>query len=106
MPVHIGKRLKEILRHKQLSAARLGKMIGKSNFAVYSMFGKQYLHAALMKQLSEALSHDLFQYLYEPGQMPADREMQQKIQQMQQEIASLKKENEMLSEMNMLLKKR
>lgn len=87
---HIGNMLKQVLREKNLSAEELGRLIGRSNPTVYDMFRREQIHPKLLKKISDALGHDMFQYLYTGGDAPAERNLKQKIAELEKENAYLK----------------
>jgi len=104
--IHIGKTLRKVMQRKGISTIELGKMIGRDDSAVSKMLRKPYLHSKVMIDISSALGHDLFQYLYQPGEWPANKALKQQVQELEKENETLKKENELLKEVNALLKKK
>ncbi len=102
--IHIGKTLRKLLRRKSLSTKELGDMIGLDDSSVSRMLRKKYLHSKVMLDISSALSHDLFQYLYQPGEWPANKALQKKVEKLEHENGELKKELQYLKEINEMLK--
>jgi predicted transcriptional regulator len=103
--IHIGKTLRKLMQHKNISTAKLGKMIGRDKSAVSKMLLKPYLHSKVMLDISKALKHDLFQYLYQPGEWPANKQLLQENEQLKKEMQILIKENEYLKKINGLMEK-
>lgn len=101
---HIGKTLKRIIKEKNISAEELGKLIGRSNPAVYRMFRKEHLHLKLLEKISLAIGHDMFQYLSQPAETTSEEK--QKIISLQKENDELKKEIIFLREVILALKKK
>ena len=87
---HIGKTLKRIIKEKSISAEKLGKLIGRSNPAVYRMFRKEHLHLKLLEKISLAIGHDMFQYLQTEKNSTAEKELKEKISELEKEIIFLK----------------
>jgi len=87
---HIGKTLREILRQKNLSAESLGQLIGRSNQTVYDIFRRDHIHPKLLKKISEALGHDMFQYLRAEENSAQEKTMLEKISALEKEIEFLK----------------
>ena len=103
--IHIGRTLRKLLRHKNMTTAELGKMIGYNNSAVSKMLRKPYLHSKVMLDISNALQHDLFQYLYQPGELPANKQLMQENEQLKKEMQALLKEIKYLKKINSLMEK-
>lgn len=104
--IHIGKTLKRLLEKQGVSPEELGERIGKGRTTVYAMLRQKYLHSGLMVKISEALKHDIIQYLYQPEDLPGNKKLQQKVEEMEHEIETLRKENNYLKELNTLLKQK
>ncbi|MBI4930640.1 MAG: helix-turn-helix transcriptional regulator [Bacteroidetes bacterium] len=95
---HIGKTLRQILRQKNLSAESFAQLIGRSNQTVYDMFRREHIHPKLLEKISAALEHDMFQYLRENGDSPAEKKLMEKISRLEKENEQLKNENAYLKE--------
>lgn len=104
--IHIGKTLRKLLQHKNVTTSELGKVIGRNKSAVSKMLRKPYLHSKVMLDISNALQHDLFQYLYQPGEWPANKQLLKENEQLKKEMQILIKENEYLKKINELMEKR
>jgi len=106
MEVHIGNTLKKLLKQQKITHPAFAKMMGINERSVRRMLRKKYLHAATMVKISELLNHDIIRYLYLPQELPGNTALMQRVEALEKEVAGLKKENEMLSELNRLLKKK
>lgn len=101
--IHIGKTLRKLLKSRGLSTAQLAGKINVAQSSVSRMLHRKYLHSKTMLDISRALDHDLFQYLYQPGEWPANKALQQQTQKLEKENDQLKQENTMLKKINSLL---
>lgn len=104
--IHIGKSVRKLLKNQGVSPAELGERIGKGRTTVYAMLRQKYLHSGLMVKISEALKHDIIQYLYQPDELPSNKKLLQKVEELEHQIETLRQENNYLKELNQLLKQK
>ena len=60
--IHIGKKIKETLHDKGISATWLAQKINTHNTNMYKIFEKQYIDSKLLEAISVALDIDFFVY--------------------------------------------
>lgn len=58
--VHIGERIRELVRKNKLTDSRFGDLIGLSRPGVQKIYPKEYLDTELLQKISQALDHDFF----------------------------------------------
>jgi hypothetical protein len=97
MPIHIGKKIKEVLDQRGMSISEFGRRIHKSRENIYSIFKRRTIDSGLLYLIGETLEHDFFKY-YSDGQHDGKGSADSK------ELERLKKENMLLMEINTLLK--
>lgn len=105
MKNHLGKILRQLLKEKSMTAKQLGGMIDRDYRSVCDMFRRQHLNTELLEKISQALNHDMFQYLYDAGSSPADKKLQEKLSELEKQIQQLQTENGYLKEIVRLQKK-
>ena len=106
MKAHLGKTIKKILEQRNMTGYDLAKMIDRDHRTVYDMLKKKYLHTRLLEKISIALEHDLFQYLYDPENLPGNKVLEQQLVEQQTQIQQLKNENKTLKDVIEVLKKK
>ena len=89
---HLVHSLREILKQKKISAAELGKRIGRSGGTVQNMFQRQYLHSLLLEKISKAIEHDMFQYISKDVKPAHERiaELEEEVKRLKAELAVFK----------------
>ena len=60
--IHIGSLIEQRLSQSSLSVAEFARRINKTRENVYNIFKRPSIDTALLKQISETLNHDFFQY--------------------------------------------
>lgn len=60
--VHIGKKIKEVLRHSRIGATEFGGLINKSRTVVYDIFERDTIDTGLLQKISKVLDHNFFTY--------------------------------------------
>ncbi|MBI4930946.1 MAG: hypothetical protein HY841_09305 [Bacteroidetes bacterium] len=90
METHLGKKLKQLLRERNISAVKFSEMIEYDFRGVYKMFRRQHFNTSLLEKISAALNHDMFQYLRVEGNSPAENKLKEKISALEKEIEFLK----------------
>jgi transcriptional regulator with XRE-family HTH domain len=60
--LHIGKKIKEVLRDSNLSVIEFAKKINRTRDPVYKIFAKESMDTELLQKISEVLQHDFFSY--------------------------------------------
>jgi len=103
--IHIGYTLMRLLKMQGVPVTEFAHKMSINPKSAHAMLKKKYLHAATMVNISEALQHDIIRYLYLPENLPGNAGLIKSMEEMEKEMKALKKENEMLSEMNRLLKR-
>lgn len=83
MPIHIGKKIKEVTDEMGIKPTEFGRRINKSRETVYNIFTRKSIDTSLLEKISAVLKHDFFQY-YSP---------------VYEENAKLKEDNALLREM-------
>ena len=104
METHIGDIIEKLLRQKPMSVSELATEIKYTPQAVYRMLKRKMLHPFLLEEISKALNHNLFQYVYQPSKEWVQQNEGEKLQNLRKENDDLKKENAYLREINELLK--
>lgn len=98
METHLGKKLKQLLRERNLSAVQFAVMLGYDFRAVYKMFRRKHFSTALLEKISLVLNYDLLEQ--------TSPEEKQKISLLEKEKEELKKEIVFLREVIQSLKKK
>ncbi|MBL4652294.1 MAG: helix-turn-helix domain-containing protein [Flavobacteriales bacterium] len=112
MKVHIGVRIKEVIRNKNISVSEFAKEINYSRRNIYSIFTKESIDTNLLNKISKSLDHNFFAELSATTSQPSVVEepngqntyYQNIISKLNQQVESLEKENSYLKEINKLLK--
>jgi transcriptional regulator with XRE-family HTH domain len=91
--IHIGREIKSVFDKRGLTITEFSKRINKSRENVYSIFNRETIDTGLLLNICEALEFDFFS-LYVSRINPIK----------DSEIDRLRKENELLNEINSLLK--
>jgi transcriptional regulator with XRE-family HTH domain len=63
--IEIGQKIKEVFEQSKMSLSNFARAIGTVRQNVYKIFQRESIDTALLWQISEALSHNFFQY-YQP----------------------------------------
>lgn len=108
MALNIGRKIKDVLYEKRMSSSEFAQKLGKSPKGISRLLSKQDLHCKLLKQISELLGHNFFQYYMPAAEAKAEEKndlsfYKEKIAVQEKEIEMLKKENSYLKQMNELL---
>ncbi len=64
MKIHIGKRIKQILEYRGMTALVLAKKINKSRENVYDIYNRESIDLSLLERIGLALEHNFFEDLY------------------------------------------
>ena len=72
--VHIGERIRELVRKKKLTDSQFGHLIGLSRPGVQKIYPKEYLDTELLQKISQALTHDFFAEFSKELGMVAEKE--------------------------------
>lgn len=72
--VHIGERIRELVRKKKLTDSQFGDLIGLSRPGVQKIYPKEYLDTELLQKISQALTHDFFAEFSKELGMVAEKE--------------------------------
>lgn len=91
--IHIGNEIKIVFEKRGLTITEFSKRINKSRENVYSIFNRKTIDTGLLLSISEVLEFDFFS-IYVARINPTK----------DSEIDRLRKENELLNEINSLLK--
>ena len=70
--VHIGKKIKEVVKESHLSAIKLASMLNMKRDNIYKIYGKDYVDTSLLRKISEVLQHDFFKYYSQELSMVSD----------------------------------
>lgn len=100
MAIHIGEKIKDVVYHKRISHTEFAKMLGKNPKYISRIFHKQDIHCKLLKNISELLKHDFFQYYITGSQSGG---VMNSFSSLEKEIETLRKENGYLKQINELL---
>ena len=106
MDVHIGNIIEKLLRQKPISVRQLAAQINYTPQAVHRILKRDMIDPHLLKMISKALDHNLFQYAYIPPKEIVQQNESEEIKTLRRENEELKKENAYLKEINELLKKK
>jgi hypothetical protein len=60
--VHIGKKIKEVLKQSRMGATEFGAAINKSRTVVYDIFERDTIDTGLLQKISTVLDHNFFNY--------------------------------------------
>lgn len=62
MKVHIGKKIRDAVKHSGLSVTEFARLIGYSRRNAYAIFEKESVSTALLLKISDVLGKDLFSH--------------------------------------------
>jgi transcriptional regulator with XRE-family HTH domain len=62
--IHIGKRIKEVLKQKRISVNQLAKSISHSRCTVYDIFNRKSVDTELLIHISHALDYNFLREEY------------------------------------------
>jgi hypothetical protein len=111
--VHIGKKIKEVLKESRLGATEFGVQINKSRTVVYDIFERDSIDTALLQKISKVLDHNFFSYYkVEPATVKDDRVVYNKksdlaavaeeLRTLKRQLAEMEKKYELLEKLNRL----
>ena len=60
--IHIGNKIQQIVNEKGIKITEIAKRLNRTSQSMYDIFNKENINTALLMDISEALSHDFFQY--------------------------------------------
>ena len=61
--MHIGQRIKEVMKQKRISAIYVAKEIDCERTNIYNIFARKDINTKLLAQFSKVLNHDFFKEL-------------------------------------------
>ena len=61
--MHIGQRIKEVMKTKKISAVKVAKEISCERTNLYNIFDREDINTSLLRKLSIVLNHDFFKEL-------------------------------------------
>jgi len=109
MSIHIGEKIKEVLKVSDMSVTEFAQKISYSRRNVYSILSKKSIDTELLERVSKVLEYNFFQ-----GYLPSKKEYGVKSDQtgvadkdapyLKKRVEELVKEVEYLKEINKLLK--
>jgi transcriptional regulator with XRE-family HTH domain len=70
--VHIGKKIKEVLKKTPISVVDFAKSINLSRNGAYKIFEKETIDTGQLQTISRVLNHEFFQYLSENPSSPSN----------------------------------
>lgn len=122
MTTHIGQRIKELLDAKSLKPMDLANKLSITRQAVYDMLNKRHLNTEMLERVSEALAVPVGWFFSEEkaghnqiatgngNRLLVNSQLYEQehaeLLLCRKEVEGLKRENELLREMNDLLKKK
>ena len=115
MSIHIGSLIKEIVEKKGINKSEFARRINTTSQNVYGIFKRKSIDTYTLKQISEILEHDFFQYFRDENILneeiseysvkpKAISPLIREIEKMKKELEILRQENIYLKEINTLLK--
>lgn len=61
--MHIGQRIKEVMKAKKISAVKVAKELSCERTNLYNIFDREDVNTSLLRKLSIVLNHDFFKEL-------------------------------------------
>ena len=62
MPIHIGRKIKEIFYKSRIRVYEFANGINKSRNVIYYIFKQETIDTGLLQKIGEVLNHDFFPY--------------------------------------------
>lgn len=123
MPLHIGKIIRQRLEETGMNKSEFARRINTTPQNIYGIFKRKSIDTDLLKEISQVLEYDFFQYyshvtfeVNDDGEPYYSRdkkyqhktvvELMAELQATQRELELLRKENAYLKEINSLLRER
>ena len=115
MKVHIGKKIREVVKKSGFSVTKFAEKVNCSRRNIYSIFHKESIDTGLLTRIGDILEHDFFSYYIseKPNELDLVEERSKetgyyigKDKTYQEQINVLTKEVEYLTEINDLLKEK
>lgn len=121
MEVHIGNFIKEVLQKKGINKSEFARRINTTPQNVYGIFKRKSIDTDTLRQISEVLNYDFFQYYTKTNMVEENHaeynlrnkktlktiaELSVELDKYKNEMEILKQENIYLKEINKLLKDR
>ncbi len=112
--VHIGKKIKEVLKQSGMKRTDFASAINKSRTNIYDVFKRDTLDTGLLRQISRVLDHNFFDYYDQELPMVKDEKtgylkktdviasLTEELKVMKKRIAELEKNNDNLEKLNKL----
>jgi hypothetical protein len=112
--VHIGKKIKEVLKSSRIGATEFGEKINKSRTVVYDIFDRDTIDTGLLQKISKVLDHNFFSYYSsELQQVKDDRPgytkkpdmmlaLGEELKTLKKQITEMEKRYELLEKVNRL----
>ena len=121
MPIHIGRKIKEIFYKSRIRVYEFANGINKSRNVIYYIFKQETIDTGLLQKIGEVLNHDFFPYYIKDdfnlneesaGYMTKAKllerisELEEELRECHEKLEHSKKEAKYLKKINALLEKK